>query len=227
MPRGVLSVDPRLFTLSELCGRCRLLADIGCDHGRLGAYMLQTGRCARVQFADISGASLEKARRLISALGLEDNARFYVGDGAAALDEEPDVCVIAGMGGETIAGIVTRGIATLKRARLVLQPNVAARKVRKALMLQGFCIVDERIVRDGRRFYPVIAAERGEAYYDDVQLTVGPVLIGRRDAELIDYAQFWIRVIKKALSGMEKGGEDDVAMRRELTIWEEVARWSG
>lgn len=227
MPRKAISVDPRLFALSELCGECRLLADIGCDHGRLGAYMLQTGRCERVAFADISGASLEKARCLISALNLSAHADFRVGDGAAALAEPPDVCVIAGMGGETIAGIVARGRSVLKEARLILQPNVSARHLREGLMGCGFEIVDERIVRDGRRLYSLIAARAGEARYDEIQLTVGPVLMEKRPAALADYAQFKICVIKKALSGMAAGGVDGRDMGLKLAIWEEVAGWFG
>jgi tRNA (adenine22-N1)-methyltransferase len=227
MPRSAISVDPRLFALSELCGKCRLLADIGCDHGRLGAYMLQKGLCERVQFADISEASLEKARRLVSTLGLLERASFHLGDGAEALAESPDACVVAGMGGLAIAGIVARGLDRLKGARLILQPNVAAMELREALVKLGFFIADEKIVRDGRRLYPVIAAEAGAARYDETQFTVGPVLMERRPVELRDYAKFKIRVAKKALSGMEKGCADGEDMRRELLIWEEVARWYG
>ena len=227
MPRGAITVDARLLALSELCGRCRLLADVGCDHGRLGAYMLKTELCERVLFSDISGASLEKARRLVSTMGLSARACFRVGDGAAALPEKPDVCVIAGMGGETIAGIVARALPILKDARLVLQPNVGARDLRWTLLTLGFRVADERIVRDGRRLYAVIAAERGEAHYDEIQLEVGPVLLDRRPPALLDYAQFKIRVAKKALSGMAAGAADDTEMRRALSVWEEVAAWYG
>lgn len=227
MPRGAIVVDARLLALSELCGKRRLLADVGCDHGRLGAYMLQTGLCEHVLFSDISGASLEKARRLVSTLGLSARARFFVGDGASALPEKPDVCVIAGMGGETIAGIVARALPVLRDARLVLQPNVGARDLRAALSRLGFRVADERIARDGRRLYAVIAAERGEAQYDEIQLEVGPVLLERRTPALLDYAQFKIRVAKKALSGMAAGAADDAEMRRTLSVWEEVAAWYG
>ncbi len=227
MPRGSIFVDSRLLALSELCGSCRVLADIGCDHGRLGAYMLQRDLCACVQFADISEASLEKARRLVSTLGLSARALFHVGDGVAPLAQVPDVCVIAGMGGETISGIVARGRERLKTTRLVLQPNLMEAQLRKALMNLGFRISDERIVCDGRRLYPVMAAEAGEARYDERALLVGPVLMERRPAELYDYAKFKMQVAQKALSGMAAGGVDNEAMRRELAIWEEVAQWYG
>ena len=58
MPRVSISIDPRLTAIAQMCGECAMLADIGSDHGRLGAYMLQTGMCRKVQLTDISAPSL-------------------------------------------------------------------------------------------------------------------------------------------------------------------------
>ena len=98
-----ITLDPRLSALAALVGHCESYADIGCDHGRLGAYLLQTGRVRRAQLTDISADSLQKARRLIALLGLSGRVDLRVGDGANALAEEPEVTVIAGMGGALIA----------------------------------------------------------------------------------------------------------------------------
>lgn len=225
MPRVSISIDPRLTAIAQMCGECAMLADIGSDHGRLGAYMLQTGMCRKVQLTDISAPSLEKARLLIGKLGLAGCTSFCVGDGALALNETPDVAVIAGMGGETIAGIVDRGAEKLGAARLVLQPNVAAPFLRGELARCGYMITDERIVRDGRRLYAIIAAEKGKAQYGEFELNVGPVLMNTRPAELFDYAQFRLRVVRKALKGIKTGGGADGGMLREKEIWEEVSGW--
>ena len=58
MPRAAISLDPRLTALADLCPACRVFADIGADHGRLGAYLLQVGRCRRALLTDISASSL-------------------------------------------------------------------------------------------------------------------------------------------------------------------------
>ena len=225
MPRPALSLDPRLEKIAELCGRCVSFADIGTDHGRLGAYMLQTGLCERVQFIDISEMSLMKAKRLLSTLGLAGKASFLVGDGAKALAEKADVAVIAGMGGETISGIIARGRDELADARLVLQPNVAAEDVRRQLTESGYAIRDEAVVRDGRRLYIIIAAEPGSMELNDMQLTVGPVLMEKKPDTLFEYADFRIRVAKKAMAELEKGGHDGSRLAAELALWEEVASW--
>ena len=221
---GQIALDPRLSMVASLVGKCECCADIGCDHGRLGASMLQTGRCARMVLTDISEPSLKKARRLIHGLGLDDRATFAVGDGALALQQPVDAAVIAGMGGATIAQIVREGRERLGNARLILQPNVAAPQLRQALGETGYAIRDERVAQDGRRSYVVIAAEPGEARYDDRQLIVGPVLLKRLPEELMPYARFRLRVAKKALEGAEASGDaaQTEPLKREIAIWEEV-----
>lgn len=225
MPRAAISLDPRLTALADLCPACRLFADIGTDHGRLGAYLLQVRRCDRALLTDISTPSLEKARKLIGALSLTDRAEFFVGNGALALPESPDVAVIAGMGGETIADIVELGKSRLGSARLLLQPNVAQKELRLRLTQAGYAISDERIVRDGRRLYLIVAAEPGEMLLDDRSATIGPVLMRTRPETLFDYAAFRLRVCQKALAGVISSGCQDPALSQEIALWQEVSQW--
>ena len=216
--------DARLSGVAALLGECAYYADIGCDHGRLGAYLLQTNRVGRAALTDISEESLKKARRLIGLLGLSSRVDFRVGDGALALDRTPEAAVIAGMGGTTIAKIVREGRERLGGARLVMQPNVAAPELRRALCECGYRIDDERAVPDGRRNYIIIAASPGEAAYTDRELAVGPILLKTMPETLRPYAAFRLRVAKKALAGAEAGGDaaQVEALRREIEIWEDV-----
>ena len=219
-----ISLDPRLSVIAELVGQCESYADIGCDHGRLGAFLLQTGRVERAQLTDVSTESLQKARRLIGMLGLSERVTFCVGDGARALQAVPEVTVIAGMGGTLIARIIEEGREWLGASRLILQPNVAQYELRRTLMEQGYRICDERIAPDGRRNYVVIAAEPGQASYTERELTVGPVLLREKPDTLTPYAAFRLRVAQKALLGATRGGDDPQveALNHEIDIWEEV-----
>lgn len=217
-------LDPRLSAIAALVGECESFADIGCDHGRLGAFLLQTGRVGHAQLTDISNDSLKKARRLIGLLGLSDRVDFLVGDGARALHEALEVTVIAGMGGALIAKLIREGREQLGASRLVLQPNVAAYALRRTLMDAGYRIYDERIAPDGRRNYVIIAAEPGEACYSEAELTVGPVLLRDRPQSLGPYADFRLRVARKALLGAEQGGDaaQIEVLKREIAIWEGI-----
>lgn len=221
-----ISLDPRLSKIAEMLGTCTCCADIGSDHGRLGAFMLQNHRCERMCLTDISAPSLEKARKLIALLGLEDKTGFYVGDGALALEEKVDAAVIAGMGGETISEILENSAGKLEGARLILQPNVAAPHLRRCLNQCGYRIENEALVRDGRRIYVIIEALPGEQMLSDVECEVGPVILKKRPDELADYAAFRLRVARKALAGAENGSDEAVieALRSEISVWEDVEK---
>ena len=219
-----ISLDPRLSLIADLVGICPVCADIGSDHGRLGAYLLQDARCDRVVLTDISAPSLEKARRLIAMLGLNDRADFCVGSGALALHTPVDVAVIAGMGGETIAGILENAEDRLCGARLILQPNVASEQLRRALCRLGWRISDERLVRDGRRIYPIIVAVEGRQELTDAEAIIGPVLMRMHTMELADYRAFKLRVLTRALVGARGGADLHTAaqIEREMRMWKEL-----
>jgi len=219
-----ISLDPRLSLIAEMLGVCERCADIGSDHGRLGAFLLQNGQCRSIALTDISDASLQKARRLISLLGLEAKVDFCVGDGALALNAPVDAAIIAGMGGETIAHIIGHADGRLDGARLLLQPNVAAPQLRKRLSKCGWRVSDERLVRDGRRIYLILEAVQGEQRLTLAEETVGPVLLAKKPALLADYAAFRLRVLRKALDGASHGADqaDIRALEEEISIWEEA-----
>jgi len=218
-----LTLDARLGAIAGLVPRCERAADIGADHGYLGAHLLLTGRCDFVGFIDISEDSLLKARRLIGKLRLQDRAEFLVGDGAQPLISPVGAAVMAGLGAEVICGIIARGREKLGQARLILSPNLDAPAVRRHLCEHGYEITGEALVQQGRRFYPVIAARPGEARYSRLQILAGPVLLEARPDSLAAYADHRMRVIEKALPGARRGGEpwaEDMA--EELELWREV-----
>ena len=81
--RGI-SLDARLMTIAEMVGRCPAVADIGCDHGRLGAFLLQREWVGRALLMDVRGFA-DKARALIRCW--DWSARGFFCDGAEALNE--------------------------------------------------------------------------------------------------------------------------------------------
>lgn len=144
----------RLQKLFLALPKCRLLADVGCDHGYVGIYALQKGIAERVCFSDISLPSLQKARQNCPEQYL-DRAQFVCQDGLQ--DICADCAVIAGMGGMEI-------ISVLKNARhlpekLVLQPMRSQRDVREFLSEKYKILSDEKFF-DGK-FYDLITAQLG------------------------------------------------------------------
>jgi len=222
----MIELDERLSMLAALTPACPMAADIGADHGFLGAWLLESGKCGRVQFLDISAPSLKKASRLIRARGLTDRALFSVGDGADALREPADAVIIAGMGADTIEGILTRGQARLGDARLILQPNVNVERLRRRLAALRYEIYDEELARSGGRWYVGIAARRGRATYTERELLAGPVLLKKQHPLLGGYVGFRLKVLRKAFEGAARGDALRAgALSDEIRCWEEIEAW--
>lgn len=161
-------MTPRLKAVCGLIRPCDLLADIGCDHGYVARYALENG-VKTVIAADVAPASLEKARKLLRPYG--DRAVTVCTNGLAAIDGyEPDVIVIAGMGGKNMIEILT-GYA--RSAALILGPQRDEREVRLYLTRNGWKITDDFVVCDRNRYYDVLRAERGEQRLDEKQLRFG------------------------------------------------------
>lgn len=181
---------PRVAALVALTPPCALAAEIGADHGIISAHLLRGGRCARMIVADVSAASLAKARRLFAAHGLEERAEFRVADGLDAVDEPVDAILIAGMGAGTMTGILRRGVERIGGAALILQANQDVPAVRAWLAGNGFAIEAESIAREGRRFYVVMRARRGEAAHSARALYLGPCLLRERPDAFAPYLRW-------------------------------------
>ena len=222
----MIELDERLSMLAALTPACRVAADIGADHGFLGAWLLESRKCERVQFLDISEPSLKKASRLIRAKGLSERAVFSVGDGAEALRETADAVIIAGMGATTIEGILQRGQARLGDAMLVLQPNINVDSLRLCLTRLGYEITDEELARAGGRWYVGLAARRGHAEYTRRELLAGPILLKKHHPMLDGYVQFRLKVQRKAYAGAARSDEARAqVLREEIECWEEIETW--
>ena len=216
-------MDKRLSAILGFVPDCRVAADIGTDHGLLGCALLEENRCENVWFTDISEKSLEKAKRLVEKKNLAHRAAFFVGDGAQALPSKPDAAIIAGMGGKTICGILERGLCKLGESALVLGANTELGELRNVLCNNGFAITDEKAVREGRRFYVVVAAAPGNMKLKDDELLTGPILSKKTDEETKDYFIYRRRGV---LIALEKAGAspnaDTEALRKELELWEKL-----
>ena len=87
MKERYVHLTPRLIAALSMLKGAAVVADIGCDHGRLTAALLQQNICARVIATDISEPSLQKAKDLLGHVSLSDRVSFRAGDGLDPLSE--------------------------------------------------------------------------------------------------------------------------------------------
>lgn len=184
----MVQLDGRLGAIAELTLQavdgCEspCAADIGCDHGQLTAHLLQ--RCGRLFMiaSDVSGPSLDKARRLLADRGLAGRARIVCADGLAGIDRPVQAIVIAGMGAETMLRILREGREKTGGAALILQANVDLPLLRRELAAQGYAVEKEVFSCAAGRRYVTMLARAGEARaLDDREALLGTAVRGMED----------------------------------------------
>lgn len=160
------SLGTRLLCVAQSIPKCTLLIDCGCDHGYVSIYAAENGIAERITASDINRGPLDNAEKEIAAAGQGDKITTVLTDGLDGLSPH-DCVVIAGMGGETVADIISRAPWTKDACTLVLQPMTRAEILREYLYREGFCIEDEKFVTESGHMYCVITARHvGNVTYE-------------------------------------------------------------
>ena len=179
MGQGQHLLDERLSLLLEMAPRCRGAADIGTDHGLLICALVESGKAGRGIACDLNAMPLQKAREEIARRGLTERIRTLQTDGLTGLGPDDfELAVIAGMGGELIAKILSDwphvkspGITYL------LQPMTRPEHLRGWLWREGFSIGPERCCRAaGHDYCAMLARYTGHVFIPEPwQLYAGAV----------------------------------------------------
>lgn len=162
-PRRGIVLHPRLQIAGELLSGSRVIADIGCDHGRLCCALLQRDQTLRCIASDVSAPSLQKAETLGRRVGVSDRLLLRCGDGLSVLNNgEADAVALLGMGGTLMVQLLSACETPLMGAKkLVVQPMRAEADIRRYLYENGYHIEDDRVVEDAGRLYQVFSARPG------------------------------------------------------------------
>ncbi len=195
----------------------KTVADIGCDHGKIAVWLVENGVAQTAVCCDLSGPSLDKARRLAEAKGQKERILMREGSGFDVLEQgEVQAAVIAGMGGELIADILDEGGCKVPQY-LILSSNKAPWAVRRKLCSMGFLIEDEQLVLERRKYYPVIRAKRGKARtLSDIELELGPVLLEKRPELLKKYVLDLIKQAQRIRDEIKKSKSPEMHVLREM-----------
>ena len=157
-----LPISKRLLACAAFVEPGQRVADVGTDHGYLAIYLLQSRRASRVLAADVAEQPLARAMENARRVGVREGLSFHLCDGVRGLPRDFDVLLMAGLGAETMVGILRSG-PWLRggRYRLVLQCQSSQNELRQYLSEHGWEITREEPVRDGKFLYTVLEAKPG------------------------------------------------------------------
>ena len=222
-----LPISNRLLKCAELIPACDTVADVGTDHGYLGIWLLQKGRCRRVIASDLRAKPLDSARKNVALYGVDDRMTFLQSDGLREfIPGSFQTLVLAGMGGDLISRILEEASWLEGGAyRLILQPQSAANDLRRLLGERLWSIDREVLVRDGHFLYSVLSVspEKGRLLTPGEQY-VSPALRREQDPLFPDYLARMIRALELTFSGITQSidPEDLVRAAYYRTALEEV-----
>lgn len=214
-----LELTPRLQLLADWVPPGARLADVGTDHAYLPVWLRLHGRVVSAIACDLREGPLARARETGRTWGA-DGIDYRLGNGLAVVSpEEADTIVVAGMGGENIAAILSRAPWTAGGGHtLLLQPQTRAETLRAFLAENGYAIRREALVEDRGVIYPVMEAGRGEMTLTLGQLYGGAALL--HDPLGDRYIIRKIIRLQTAVAGRNRsgeGGEKGDALREIIT----------
>ena len=202
-----IPISNRLLRCAELVPEGARVADIGCDHGYLGIWLLTEQKASFVAASDLREKPLEKAKENSRLYGTSDRMTFSVADGLADIaPDSVDTIVCAGMGGDNIAGILQAAPWVRDpKYTLILQPQTSGNDLRRYLGENGFAIEQEALAQDGTFLYFTLVARYGagkpltpgEQYLSPQLLTCGSDLLPA-------YFDRVLNALEKTVSGIAR-----------------------
>ncbi len=154
----LFELDGRLSLCSEFVRSDSRLADIGTDHAYLPVYLAKKGVISSALACDINDGPLKAAKKCIEKYGVSNIVTIKKCDGLSQVDvNNIDDIVIAGMGGELIANILSKSelIKDISK-HLILQPMTKHEILTKWLYKNGFEILNQRAVYCDKKYYTVM-----------------------------------------------------------------------
>lgn len=154
-----LPLSSRLLACADFVHPGDQVADVGCDHGYLSIYLLTRGIAKSVIASDINRQPLLSAINNAQKYGVREDIRFYLSDGVENIPRDFDCLICAGMGADTMISILTAA-PWLRSAdyRLILQCQSKTPSLRRYLSEEGWHIIKETVLRDGRFLYTIMEA---------------------------------------------------------------------
>ncbi|MFT8324561.1 tRNA (adenine(22)-N(1))-methyltransferase [Oenococcus sicerae] len=176
-------LSDRLMAIYQLIDQDAIVIDVGTDHAAIPIALIESGKTAFVIASDVGKGPLIQAEEQIGLADLDDASRIdlRLGNGLSVANkaDKIDTIVIAGMGGELIAKLLSQIPDFLNAAKLILQANNEQADVRRMIAQSNRLITDEQILLENGHFYEIIVATQTDKMIPltTAELKFGPKLL--------------------------------------------------
>lgn len=208
--RESIKLGARLRAISREIIPGLTLADIGSEHALLPLFLLEKQLVPLAIVTELDDGPYQKAEKAVAGSPWGRCIQVRQGDGLQPLNAgEAGNVVIAGLGGDTIAEILSRDWQKAENfGHYVLQPMSRACVLRDVLARRGWTIRRETLSGERGKIYVIISVSPGSAPYflSPLEMDLGPLVLRGESPWKSLYLQFWRNKYQRVLEGLIKSG---------------------
>ena len=205
--------NKRIEAISQLIDNDESVIDIGCDHGFLAKMLRTKGNNKLIICSDNKIGPLNNARN--NLIGY-DNINFELTDGVPNIDTVCDVCVLAGMGHNTVISIIENNESYFRNCKkIIIQVNSVVAQMRQYLSNNKFQIIDECMVYD-YKYYQIMVVKSGQQQLNELQIEFGPVLLEKKGEVFLQCYQKQLNHFQSLLSTLPENHPDRSQLSKKI-----------
>ena len=205
--------NKRIEAISQLIDNDESVIDIGCDHGFLAKMLRTKGNNKLIICSDNKIGPLNNARN--NLIGY-DNIYFELTDGVDNIDTVCDVCVLAGMGHNTVISIIENNESYFRNCKkIIIQVNSVVAQMRQYLSNHKFQIIDECMVYD-YKYYQIMVVKTGQQQLNELQIEFGPVLLEKKGDVFLQCYQKQLSHFQSLLSTLPENHPDRSQLSKKI-----------
>ena len=205
--------NKRIEAISQLIDNDESVIDIGCDHGFLAKMLRIKGNNKLIICSDNKIGPLNNAKN--NLIGY-DNINFELTDGVDNIDTVCDVCVLAGMGHNTVISIIENNESYFRNCKkIIIQVNSVVAQMRQYLSNHKFQIIDECMVYD-YKYYQIMVVKTGQQQLNELQIEFGPVLLEKKGEVFLQCYQKQLSHFQSLLSTLPENHPDRSQLSKKI-----------
>ena len=231
----MVELSRRMQAVADMVSDKNRVCDVGCDHGYVSIYLVQSGRSPFALAMDVNEGPLLKAKEHVRRYGVESYITLRLSDGLSAYRiGEADSLICAGMGGRLLLKILAKEPEkTADFKELILQPQSEITLFRKTLRENGYVFLKEDMIFEEGKFYPLMKvkkagrdeeqSEEKSKEQQEMEDLLGPYLLKTKNPVLFRFIERELSMKKEILSTLYSQKENDRTTARKRELEREIA----
>ena len=213
-------ISKRIKAIASLIGNDEKVLDVGTDHAFLPVWLKRNGHTAAIAASELRKGPYENALSNLKENRIDD-VQVYLTYGVDGIDFEADTIVIAGMGFNTVTGIILSRRDYFHGRKLIIQINSEVDKLRKWLEENGFAIENEVMIKD-YKYYEILVIREGTMKLTDKEIRFGPFLLQQKSETFRECYRSRIEKLEKIIITLPEDHRDIARLKRQIEEYQQV-----